>query len=339
MSPRPHKCSEDVGTRLGAFYVYERAGELVADLYLSDLRSEKNWILVFSGKRLPCSPFLIDGRILLYSRDQAPNGNVSEITEDGVERRVLAPELEASIQQIAFTEHHLFTSYCIDCTTVIRRWPPTGAQSELGETLCELGSGATIEFLPNLGHDLSSFFYTRETFTEPPVIREYPGESKALPRIAQTICTGRPNRFRVDEVYFSSKDGTRIPMSLVAARDRSMKSARPVIMTSYGGFGVSMTPAFSVLVAIMAGLGAIFALPNTRGGSEFGHEWHDAARRRNRQTSFTDFICAASLQHRTLITRWTTWRLHVPMESHPLEISEPRSSVQLAPTRVRRALR
>jgi prolyl oligopeptidase len=72
-----------------------------------------------------------------------------------------------------------------------------------------------------------------------------------------------------------------------------MKSARPVIMTSYGGFGVSMTPAFSVLVAIMVELGAIFALPNIRGGSEFGHEWHDAARRRKRQTSFTDFICAA----------------------------------------------
>src|SRR5207253_5431842 len=65
------------------------------------------------------------------------------------------------------------------------------------------------------------------------------------------------------------------------------------ILTSYGGFGVSVTPQFSVLVAIMLELGAVFAVPNIRGGSEFGKAWHEAARRRNRQVAVDDFISAA----------------------------------------------
>jgi prolyl oligopeptidase len=64
-------------------------------------------------------------------------------------------------------------------------------------------------------------------------------------------------------------------------------------MTGYGGFGVSMTPQFSILVAMMLEAGAVFALPNIRGGSEFGKAWHEAARRRNRQTAIDDFIAAA----------------------------------------------
>jgi prolyl oligopeptidase len=71
------------------------------------------------------------------------------------------------------------------------------------------------------------------------------------------------------------------------------KQQRHVIMTSYGGFGLPMSPQFSVLVSIMMELGVTFALPHIRGGGEFGREWHDAARGRNRQVAFDDFIAAA----------------------------------------------
>ena len=64
-------------------------------------------------------------------------------------------------------------------------------------------------------------------------------------------------------------------------------------MTSYGGYGVSMTPQFSIFVAFLMERGCLFALPNIRGGSEFGPEWHNAAKRRNRQTAYDDFLCAA----------------------------------------------
>ena len=96
------------------------------------------------------------------------------------------------------------------------------------------------------------------------------------------------------EVSITSKDGTLVPLTLVSF-DRSADAAtpRPVIMTSYGGFGVPVTPQFSVLVTMLMELGAVFAIPHIRGGGEGGKEWHYVGRARNRQLSFDDFIAAA----------------------------------------------
>ena len=82
-------------------------------------------------------------------------------------------------------------------------------------------------------------------------------------------------------------------MFLVGRREVLRGGPHPTVMTSYGGYGVPMTPQFSVFVAFLMEHGCLFALPNIRGGSEFGHEWHQAAKRRNRQVAFNDFIAAA----------------------------------------------
>lgn len=82
-------------------------------------------------------------------------------------------------------------------------------------------------------------------------------------------------------------------MILMGREDVLEQDSQPIIMTSYGGFGVCMTPQFSVFVALLAERGCIFALPAIRGGSEFGVEWHHAAKRRKRQTAYDDFLCAA----------------------------------------------
>jgi prolyl oligopeptidase len=82
-------------------------------------------------------------------------------------------------------------------------------------------------------------------------------------------------------------------MSLVGREDVLEHGTHPIIMTSYGGFGVSAMPQFSVFVAFLIEHGCVFALPNIRGGSEFGADWHKAAKRRNRQTAYDDFLCAA----------------------------------------------
>jgi prolyl oligopeptidase len=82
-------------------------------------------------------------------------------------------------------------------------------------------------------------------------------------------------------------------MFLMGRRDALEYGTHPTIMTSYGGFGASMTAQFSVFVAFLVERGCLFALPCIRGGAEFGAEWHNAAKRRNRQTAFDDFLCAA----------------------------------------------
>ena len=79
-------------------------------------------------------------------------------------------------------------------------------------------------------------------------------------------------------------------MFLVGKKDALQAGSHPVIMTSYGGYGVPMTPQFSIFVAFLMERGCLFALPSIRGGSEFGVEWHNAAKRRNRQVAFGDFL-------------------------------------------------
>jgi prolyl oligopeptidase len=136
-------------------------------------------------------------------------------------------------------------------------------------------------------------FYTHESFTQPPAIFEYlPGwqTSRLWHRQAS------PTNFSpvyARNISVQSKDGTGVPAILIARQIGKTGTEAPMIMTGYGGFGVSVTPQFSVLVSIVVGLGATFTLAQIRGGSEFGKAWHDAARRCHRQTAFDDFISVA----------------------------------------------
>jgi prolyl oligopeptidase len=151
----------------------------------------------------------------------------------------------------------------------------------------------TVRWLHDLG-DGSSLFLSCESFTQPPEIFEYIPASGAL-----TVWYERPSSqaftsVKVRRTTYTSLDETEIPITLVGRHPPSdAESAIPVIMTSYGGFGVPMTPQFSVLVTLLLECGTLFALPHIRGGGDFGKMWHDAGRKRGRQKSIDDFVAAA----------------------------------------------
>ena len=140
-----------------------------------------------------------------------------------------------------------------------------------------------------------------EAFVEPVGIFRYSAKTNQQTLWAKKNIPFDPANYGHSQVWYTSKDGTQIPMYLVGRRDVLDKTGNPTIMTSYGGFGTSMTPQFSVFAAFLMERGCLFALPNIRGGSEFGAEWHDAAKRHNRQTAYDDFLCAAEwlLQNRS----------------------------------------
>ena len=136
-------------------------------------------------------------------------------------------------------------------------------------------------------------FLERESFTEPiSIVRYSPGKNESALWSKRAVPFD-PSPYSHERVAYPSKDGTRIPMYLAGRREVLAGGCHPAIMTSYGGYGVSMTPQFSIFVAFLIERGCLFALPNIRGGSEFGREWHEAARRRNRQTAYDDFLAAA----------------------------------------------
>ena len=100
-------------------------------------------------------------------------------------------------------------------------------------------------------------------------------------------------RFRVDQVWYPSRDGTQISMFLVSKKDRDPKVPAPVRLFGYGGFNISLTPAYRPQVIPWLERGGIFAMPNLRGGGEYGEAWHRAGMKENKQNVFDDFIAAA----------------------------------------------
>jgi prolyl oligopeptidase len=136
-------------------------------------------------------------------------------------------------------------------------------------------------------------FFERESFTKPVEICSYSTSQPEVKLWNKRKIPFDAQHFRHTQVWFPSKDGTRIPMFLVGREEILEAGAHATIMTSYGGYGVPMTPQFSVFVALLLEHGCLFALPNIRGGSEFGVNWHNAAKRRNRQVAFDDFLSAA----------------------------------------------
>lgn len=136
-------------------------------------------------------------------------------------------------------------------------------------------------------------FYSFNSFNIPPSIFRYDmitGES-SLFRAPKVDFDG--SKYEVKQVFYSSKDGTRVPMFICHKKGIKLDGQNPTLLYGYGGFNISLTPSFSITRAVWMDMGGVFAMPNLRGGGEYGQAWHDAGRKTNKQNVFDDFIAAA----------------------------------------------
>jgi prolyl oligopeptidase len=282
---------------LGAVWVHNIGTDIFCDLYIASLDGDLDWTLVLKDKQRRYQPFLKYGRIFAVTGaltgDMTGPGlrrrRIVEIAEDGTESRVVVPDCGHEIQEFSMFPECICVSYAHDEGASIRCYTPAGQFT--GELVsCEQSS---VRLLPSFSNQPESLFYSRESFTQPLSITEYrPGTAESISWARDCTAFAGP-KFRVRRITYRAKDGTQVPISLVAREDIDATTEHPVILTSYGGFGVSMTPRFSVLVRIMLEFAAVFALPSIRGGSGVGSEWHEAARARSRQIAFDDFLSAA----------------------------------------------
>src|SRR5439155_2987217 len=109
----------------------------------------------------------------------------------------------------------------------------------------------------------------------------------------QAKVTFNPNDYEVQQVFFESKDGTRVPMFLAHRKGIQLDGSNPTLLFGYGGFSIPMTPSFSISQLGWMEMGGVFAQANLRGGSEYGEDWHLAGTRQRKQNVFDDFIAAA----------------------------------------------
>jgi prolyl oligopeptidase len=283
-------CLTSDETRLG-FLVYRFLDETHTDFYVQPFGCAGSPEVVVKDADYAFGPRLIPGHILAISDRDAPNLRVVELrlrNSGPAEWVELVPETADRINGWAIVRERIFVSYIHESATRIDIFDLGGRK--VGEIPVRADETVRLIGGSRPGNEL---LIEAESLTEPIGIYRYPETTNTRTLWAKRDVPFHSPDFGQVQVRYASKDGTTIPMLLMGRRDVLEAGAHPTIMTSYGGSGVSMTPQFSVFAAFLAERGCLFAIPNIRGGSEFGAAWHNAARRRNRQTAYDDFLCAA----------------------------------------------
>jgi prolyl oligopeptidase len=274
------------------FLVFHFLDQTLTDFYLWPMRGDWAPQPIIRKAEYRFGPRLLkDGRILAITDLGAPNCKIVEVRPiAGREPEFvdLIPESESLIQSWTIAGQRIFVSYLRNLKTEIVIFDLSGLR--LGQLPVE-GSD-TVRPLAG-SDDGDELLFEQESFCKPIEICSYSRKTCAVKRWAKRAVPFDSTDFDHLQVWFTAKDGTRIPMFLVGRRDVLDSGSHPTIMTSYGGYGVCMTPQFSVFVAYLMERGCLFALPNIRGGSEFGREWHSAAKGRKRQVAIDDFLSAA----------------------------------------------
>ncbi|HKQ37548.1 MAG TPA: prolyl oligopeptidase family serine peptidase [Verrucomicrobiae bacterium] len=136
-------------------------------------------------------------------------------------------------------------------------------------------------------------FYAFTSFTTPTTIFRYDSRSGKSEVFREPKVKFNPADYETKQVFYRSKDGTRVPMFITHKKSTRLNGRNPTLLYGYGGFDISLTPGFSVGTLVWLEMGGVFAEPNLRGGGEYGKEWHEAGMKLNKQNVFDDFIAAA----------------------------------------------
>ncbi|MCX6577867.1 MAG: prolyl oligopeptidase family serine peptidase, partial [Candidatus Aminicenantes bacterium] len=201
--------------------------------------------------------------------------------------------------------------------TVIPEQPDvlTGANMGGGQLFCTYLKDANIKVfqytldgkpvreivLPALGttgglggwKDDKILFYTFTSYTFPPTIYKYEIQSGKSEVFRKAEVKFNPEDYEVKQVFYESKDKTKVPMFIVFKKGLALDGKNPCVLTGYGGFNISIQPAFDPSYIVLLENGGIYAEPNLRGGGEYGEKWHKAGMLLNKQNVFDDFIGAA----------------------------------------------
>jgi prolyl oligopeptidase len=203
------------------------------------------------------------------------------------EWKTVVPEAKDVIEASTVLSGKLFIERLVDVKNDISMYSLDG-EPEGTMKLPGIGS-ATVPY----GRPLAKEgFYSFTSFNVPPTIYRYQADTNATSIFAQPKVPFHPDRYEVRQVFFKSKDGTRVPMFVAGKKGLPRSGKTPLLLTGYGGFLVSMTPGWNPMYAWWLEQGGWFAMPNLRGGGEYGEDWHKAGMFGKKQNVFDDFFAA-----------------------------------------------
>jgi len=300
--------NEQLATTWGPFGNLSRDGRWLVLGYWIDTVSNDLWLVDFAQARRtgrvtrrPVSvgrPGLAFGTVVgatlfVHTTKGAPKGRLvaAPVSDPGERhwRDVAVEQDEAVIETVAYARERIAVSYLRNAASETVVFGPDGA--ELGR-LRQPGLGSTGL---SAAEDRTEAFLAFTSFNHPTTIfRVDLAEPDAQPaRWAQPDVPVDPSSVEVEQVWYPSKDGTRISMFLVYRKGLDKTGALPTLLSGYGGFNISMTPAFSATLFPWFEAGGVYAVPNLRGGGEYGEAWHEAGMLDRKQNVFDDFIAAA----------------------------------------------
>ena len=233
----------------------------------------------------------IDERLIFKTTHDAPLGRVIEIdlNRPGPESwRTLVAEQKEAIEGASFVGEMLIVRYIVDAHAQVRLFSSGG--TDLGRV--ELPGKGTVAGFAGRYDDLETFFsYT--DFTTPTTVYRFDLQSKATAVVHAPNVGFDPRSYQSSQVFYESRDGTCVPMTIVRRRDKPTDQPLPTVLYGYGGFNVSLLPRYSTSRIAWLEAGGTYAVANLRGGGEYGEAWHEAGTKLNKQNVFDDFIAAA----------------------------------------------
>lgn len=262
------------------------------ELYVKDLRKDGPLITVVANFDNDHSVIDSDGeKLIIQTNLNASNGRVVAATMDNPQPsnwKDLVAENENTIQSITKAGKRMFVNYLKDASTLISQY---GYDGKLERQVELPGLGTAGGF--NGKHEDKTIFYSFTSFTYPTTIFRYdiPTGKSSVHRSPKVDFN--PSAYETSQVFYTSKDGTKVPMFIVHKKGLDLNGKNPTLLYAYGGFNVSLTPNFSPSRIVWLENGGVFAQPNLRGGGEYGEKWHLAGTKMNKQNVFDDFIAAA----------------------------------------------
>jgi len=260
------------------------------DIRIKDLSKENSDFAMVKAST-DTEGYMIGNRgddIYLMTNDGAPNWRLVKLNlSDPTNWSTVIPESENLLESVSMAGGKLFARYQVDVTNRIYRYDEAGT-SEGEVSLPGLGSVSGF----GGSDDDTELFYQFTSFTSPGTIYSYDiasGESRVL---KQADVDFSADDYETKQVFYPSKDGTKIPMFITHKKGLELDGSNPTMLYAYGGFDISIKPSYSATRQVWLENGGVYASANLRGGGEYGAKWHDGGRLLNKQNVFDDFIAA-----------------------------------------------
>lgn len=263
------------------------------ELYIQELAEHQDGELItlVDNFEQNHSVFYNEGSSLyLYTDLHAPNGCVvrADAADPAPENwKVLIAETE-NVLSPSTAGGKIFASYIKDATSVVLQY---GMDGQLEQEIALPGLGTATGFQAKLTEN--EVYYTFTSYLYPPTIFKYTIDTAETAVFRKSGVDFDPEQYASNRIFYRTKDGTKIPMIITHKKGLLRKGENPTVLYGYGGFNVSLTPAFSTSVLTLIEQGGIYAVANLRGGGEYGEKWHLAGTKLNKQNVFDDFIAAA----------------------------------------------